>query len=127
MYSVKSKLKNGFDVIVQSENSEYLIRMNEPGFDGPMDVFASAFSGCILMCVKGYFFRKYGLNDLEATIELDVDYENRKYIAKIEVYYPEFSKEDEEGVLANIKERCKISHLMSEDIERIYTIEKKIN
>lgn len=89
--------------------------------------FSSAFSSCILMCVKGYFFRKYGLNDLEATIELDVDYENRKYIAKIEVDYPEFSKEDEEGVLENIKERCKISHLMAEDIERIYIIEKKIN
>lgn len=124
MYKVKSKLDKGFDVLAKSSNSqEYILKMKDA--DGPMDVFTVAFSSCILMCAKGYFFRKYELIDLTMEIDLSFDYENRCYKAIIKVDYPDLTKEDIAGILENIKLRCKISHLLSDDIRATYEIIKK--
>ncbi|MBU0278972.1 MULTISPECIES: OsmC family protein [unclassified Gemella] len=124
MYKVKSKLDKGFDVFAKSSNEqEYVLKMTEA--DGPMDVFTVAFSGCILMCSKGYFFRKYEILDLSIEIDLSFDYENRAYHAEIKVDYPDLTKEDIEGIIENIKLRCKISHLLSDDVKATYEIIKK--
>lgn len=124
MYKVKSSLKDGFDVTVKSAGgNEYLLKMKEA--DGPMDMFTVAFSGCILMCAKGYFFRTYEIIDLAMDVDLTVDYDNRKCTALITVDYPELSAEDVDGILANIKLRCKISHLLSNDVAVEYVVQKQ--
>lgn len=126
MYKANAKLDRGFDVFSKSSlDNEYLIKMNDEKVDGPMDIFTVAFSACILMCVKGYFFRNYALSDLEIAIDLAIDYDNRQSTANIIVNYPDLSEEDRAGILNNIKERCKISHLVSGNLEINYHITKK--
>ncbi|MBF0715404.1 OsmC family protein [Gemelliphila palaticanis] len=124
MYIAKSSLNKGFTVnSISANNQNYTLEMNDTQ-DGPMDLFTVAFSGCILMCVKGYFFRKYDMKDLKIEIDLSVDYENKKCLSYIKVDY-EISEEDIEGILNNIKLRCKISHLLSDEVELKYEIKGK--
>lgn len=125
MYRANAKLEQGFDVMAKSTNGEeYILKMAETE-DGPMDYFTVAFSGCILMCAKGYFYRKYEILDLKIELDLNVDYENRVCTANLDVYYPEFTEEDKQGILDNIKLRCKISHLLADDVKIQYNINKK--
>lgn len=125
MYIAKSSLDKGFTVKSTSTNNQnYILEMNDTQ-DGPMDLFTVAFSGCILMCVKGYFFRKYNLKNLPIDINLTVDYDNKKYSADICVDYKKLSEDDKLGILENINLRCKISHLLSDDIIKEYTIKTK--
>ena len=96
----------------------------EESKDGPMDLFATAYNGCISMCAKGYFFRAYELVDLVIETELVVDYDNRKIVANVHVDRTEeqLASGDRQGVLDNIKLRCKVSHLLSSDLEIQYNI-----
>lgn len=125
MFKAKASLKEGFETTVLSTNSNTYKLYFEKGKDGPMDLFAVAFSGCILMCAKGYFARTFNRKDVEIDIDLDVDYENKKCLANIFVDYAEFTEEDGVGILSNIKERCKISHLLSSEVEVVYSVFKK--
>lgn len=124
-YSVNANLEKGFDVISKtSNNNEYLLKMQE-NQDGPMDLFTVALSGCILMCAKGYFFRKYETLDLKIDLDLTVNYDEKICLANINVNYENFTDEDRQGILENIKLRCKISHLIKNNVELKYIINGK--
>lgn len=125
MFKARSSLREGFEVASKSTNEKDYKLFFEKGQDGPMDLFTVAFSGCILMCAKGYFVRTYNDKSVGIDIDLDVDYDNKKCVSRISVDYPNFTEEDRLGLLENIKLRCKISHLLSADVEIIYDIEKK--
>lgn len=121
MYNAKAFTNKGFDVCATSKNNKkYILKMTEE--DGPMDVFTVAFSSCILMCAKGYFFRTYNIVDLLIEIDLQVDYENKKCLANLYVDYKNLLEEDKKGILNNIKLRCKISHLLSDNVDILYNI-----
>ena len=96
----------------------------EESKDGPMDLFATAYNGCVSMCAKGYFFRAYELVDLVIETELVVDYDNRKIVVNVHVDRTEeqLAAGDRQGVLDNIKLRCKVSHLLSSDLDIQYNI-----
>jgi len=94
MYISNLKIKEGFTANATTPlGGKYSMRIEEE-FDGPMEVFTVAYNGCISMCAKGYFVRAYGLMDLSV----------------------------EEGVLENIKLRCKVSHLLSSELQIQYNI-----
>lgn len=125
VFEAKADLRDGFEVSSLSTHNEEYKMFIESEKDGPMDLFTVAFSGCIIMCAKGYFVRTYNKKDVGIDLDLNVDYDNKKCIAKIIVDYPEFTEEDRIGILENIKLRCKISHLLSEEVDRVYEIMKK--
>jgi len=89
-----------------------------------MEIFTVAYNGCISMCAKGYFVRAYGLTDLSVETQLKVDYDNKIIIADVYVdrTEEELSLKDREGVLENIKLRCKVSHLLSSELKIQYNI-----
>ena len=123
MYISNLKIKEGFTANATTPlGGKYSMRIEEE-FDGPMEVFTVAYNGCISMCAKGYFVRAYGLMDLSVETELRVDYDNKIIIA--DVYVDRTEEElssDREGVLENIKLRCKVSHLLSDELEIQYNI-----
>ena len=123
MYISNLKIKEGFTANATTPlGGKYSMRIEEE-FDGPMEVFTVAYNGCISMCAKGYFVRAYGLMDLSVETELRVDYDNKIIIA--DVYVDRTEEElssDREGVLENIKLRCKVSHLLSGELEIQYNI-----
>ena len=124
MYISNLKIKEGFTADATTPlGGECSMRIEE-GFDGPMDVFTVAYNGCISMCAKGYFVRTYGLADLSVETELKVDYDNKTIIADVYVdrTEEELSLKDREGVLENIKLRCKVSHLLSSELKIKYNI-----
>ncbi|MBF0709930.1 MULTISPECIES: OsmC family protein [unclassified Gemella] len=125
MFKAKSSLSEGFEVSAYSTNDNNYKLFFGKEKDGPMDLFTVAFSACILMCAKGYFVRRYNDRSVEIDIELDVDYEKRLCNSKLIVNYPNLSEGDEKGILENIKLRCKVSHFLSDDIEKNYKIVKK--
>ncbi|MDO4813793.1 MAG: hypothetical protein Q3988_01735 [Gemella sp.] len=125
IFTAKANLREGFKVVSSSTHKEDYEMFIESEKDGPMDLFTVAFSGCILMCAKGYFVRTYNRKDIGIDLDLDVDYDNKKCVTKIVVDYPGFTEEDRVGILENIKLRCKISHLLSDEVERVYEIVKK--
>lgn len=125
IFKAEASLREGFEVRSLSTHNEEYKMFIESEKDGPMDLFTVAFSGCIIMCAKGYFTRTYNKADVGIDLDLNVDYDNKKCVAKIVVDYPEFTEEDRIGILENIKLRCKISHLLSEEVERVYIVEKK--
>ena len=53
-----------------------------------------------------------------------VDYDNKKIVANVHVDRTEdqLASGDRQGVLDNIKLRCKVSHLLSNDLEIQYNI-----
>lgn len=121
IFKAKAKLEKGFLTTSKSNNNEYVMDVSNEK-DGPMDIFAVAFSSCVIMCAKGYFYRKYELVDLLITTDLSFDYDNRKCDIIIKVD-KDLTKEDIEGIKENIKLRCKVSHILSKDIEINYIIE----
>ena len=56
--------------------------------------------------------------------ELKVDYDNKEIVANVYVdrTEEELSSKDREGVLENIKLRCKVSHLLSDELDIQYNI-----
>lgn len=125
MFRAKSSLSEGFETTAYSTNGNDYKLFIEKEKDGPMDLFTVAFSGCILMCAKGYFVRTYNDKNVEIDINLDVDYENKVCDATLMVDYPKLTEKDVEGILENIKLRCKISHLLSDEVVKKYKIVKK--
>ena len=114
MYTSNLKIKEGFTSYATTPlGGEYKMFIEESK-DGPMDLFATAYNGCVSMCAKGYFFRAYEL----------VDYDNRKIVVNVHVDRTEeqLATGDRQGVLDNIKLRCKVSHLLSSDLEIQYNI-----
>ena len=53
-----------------------------------------------------------------------VDYDNKKIVANVHVDRTEdqLASGDRQGVLDNIKLRCKVSHLLSDELEIQYNI-----
>ena len=85
MYTSNLKIKEGFTSHATTPlGGEYKMFIEESK-DGPMDLFATAYNGCVSMCAKGYFFRAYELVDLAVETELVVDYDNRKIVANVHV------------------------------------------
>ena len=124
MYISNLKIKEGFTANATTPlGGKYSMRIEEE-FDGPMEIFTVAYNGCISMCAKGYFVRAYGLMDLSVETELRVDYDNKIIIADVYVdrTEEELSSKDREGVLENIKLRCKVSHLLSSELKIQYNI-----
>ena len=124
MYSVKGIINEGFTTKVKTTNgSEYAMYIKDG--DSPMDFFTVAYSGCIAMCVKGYFFRTYELVNLPVEINLDVDYDNKKIVANIfvERTVEELDNGDREGALENVKLRCKVSHLLDKELDISYNVQ----
>ena len=114
MYTSNLKIKEGFTSYATTPlGGEYKMFIEESK-DGPMDLFATAYNGCVSMCAKGYFFRAYELVDLVIETELVVDYDNRKIVVNVHVDRTEeqLAAGDRQGVLDNIKLRCKVSHLL---------------
>ena len=107
MYTSNLKIKEGFTSHATTPlGGEYKMFIEESK-DGPMDLFATAYNGCVSMCAKGYFFRAYELVDLAVETELVVDYDNRKIVANVHVDRTEeqLASGDRQGVLDNIKLR----------------------
>lgn len=125
MFKANAYLKEGFKVVSTSTHENDYEMFIESEKDGPMDLFTVAFSGCILMCAKGYFVRTYNDKSVEIDIDLNVDYENKVCDAALIVDYPNLTEKDIEGILENIKLRCKISHLLSDEVVKNYKIVKK--
>lgn len=124
MYTSNLKIKEGFTANATTPlGGEYSMFIEESK-DGPMDIFAVAYNGCVSMCAKGYFARAYEISDLEIETELKVDYDNRKIVADIRVDRTEeqLVSGDREGVLENIRLRCKVSHLLADDLEITYNV-----
>ena len=124
MYISNLKIKEVFTANAKTPlGGEYTMRIEEE-FDGPMELFTVAYNGCISMCVKGYFVRAYGLKDLTVETELKVDYDNEKIVANVYVdrTEEELSSKDREGVLENIKLRCKVYLLLSNELDTQYNI-----
>lgn len=124
MYTSNLKIKEGFTANATALlGGNYTMRIEEE-FDGPMEIFTVAYNGCISMCAKGYFVRAYGLKDLAVETELKVDYDNKEIVANVYVdrTEEELSSKDREGVLENIKLRCKVSHLLSDELDIQYNI-----
>ena len=108
MYTSNLKIKEGFTSHATTPlGGEYKMFIEESK-DGP----------------KGYFFRAYELVDLVIETELVVDYDNKKIVANVHVDRTEeqLAAGDRQGVLDNIKLRCKVSHLLSSDLEIQYNI-----
>ena len=125
MYTSNLKIKEGFTANATTLlGGNYTMRIEEE-FDGPMEIFTVAYNGCISMCAKGYFVRAYGLKDLAVETELKVDYDNKNIVANVYVdraEEEELSSKDREGVRENIKLRCKVSHLLSDELDIQYNI-----
>lgn len=123
MYQAKGFLKEGFTTTAKTpKGGEYNMYFEDA--DGPMDIFAVAYTGCIAMCVKGYFYRSYELVDLAVEVDLNVDYDNKTIVADIAIDRTDEQLDagDRYGALENIKLRCKVSHLLSKDLNIIYNI-----
>lgn len=124
MYKAKAKLNKGFITRSISKNEkEYEMYVEDE--DTPMDIFSVAYSGCIAMCVKGYFYRRYSLEDLKVEVDLTIDYDNKKVAAEIFVARTEqmLKSGDREGILRNIKKNCKIGNMLNKDFDIVYNIE----
>ena len=123
MYSAKGIIKEGFTTVATTPKGGNYSMFFEDA-DGPMDIFTVAYTGCIAMCVKGYFYRSYELVDLEVIVDLDVDYDNRKITANI--YVDRTSEQldagDRYGALENVKLRCKVSHLLDKNLDVSYNV-----
>ncbi|MGX7112487.1 OsmC family protein [Gemella cuniculi] len=127
MYKVTGTINKGYTVhATTSLGGNYDMFMDESK-DGPVNLFSVAYVGCMTMCAKGYFHRAYGLEDLEVKTDLVVDYENRKIVADIYVDRTEneLANGDRQGVLDNIKLRCKVSHMLSSDLDITYNVHAK--
>lgn len=124
MYSSQLKIKDGFTAVAKTAHDEEYSMYIEEEKDGPMDIFAVAYNGCVSMCAKGYFWRAYEDSSVAVETKLDVDYDNKKITANILVDRTEeqLAAGDREGVLENIKLRCKVSHLLSKDLEIEYNV-----
>ena len=123
MYSAKGKIKEGFTTHAMTpKGGNYSMYFEDA--DGPMDIFAVAYTGCIAMCVKGYFYRSYELVDLEVEVNLDVDYDNKKIVANIYVdrTAEQLDAGDRYGALENVKLRCKVSHLLNKELDIVYNV-----
>ena len=117
-FKAKGELTNDFTTISRTQNGgEYAMYIKDG--DGPMDVFAVAYSGCIGMCAKGYYFRTYEIIDVPIEVEVDFDYDNLSCIANIYINIAEdkLTDKDKQRVLDNIKLRCKISHILKDEIK----------
>ncbi|AME10117.1 MULTISPECIES: OsmC family protein [Gemella] len=126
MYKIQGTIKEGFTTTaVTSSGGEYRMFIEE-NIDGPMDLFSVAYVGCISMCAKGYFVRTYALKNLQLNVELTVDYDNKKIVADIYVDRTEeqLVNGDRQGVLDNIKLRCKVSHLLTSDLDINYNVKR---
>lgn len=124
MYKAQGTIKEGFTTkAITSLGGEYAMHIEEE-IDGPMDLFAVAYTGCVSMCAKGYYVRTYGLKDLEVKVDLAVDYDNKKIVVDIYVDRTEeqLLSGDSQGTLDNIKLRCKVSHLLSSDLDITYNV-----
>lgn len=124
MYTSDLKINEGFTAVATTPlGGEYSMFIEESK-DGPMDIFAVAYNGCVSMCAKGYFVRAYEATDVKIETNLVVDYDNKKIIANIHVDRTEeqLVSGDRAGVLENVKLRCKVSHLLSKDLEIEYNV-----
>lgn len=120
MYKSKTNCKKNFLVVSEIDNTKYELSLDQKNGTTPMGLLNVALSGCVIMCVKGYYLKK-GIKDLEVNIE-NV-YENEKYV--IDIYVEkEVDEKEKQEVLEYIKLKCSVSKMLKESVILEFSINK---
>lgn len=112
MYKVKTVCSKDFLVESNIDNKTYFMDLNREEGTTPMGVLNVALSGCVIMCVRGYFLKKK-IKDVE--INLENTYENEKFIINISLNR-EVNEIEKKEIFAYIKEKCTVSKMLKESI-----------
>lgn len=111
LYITKARLDEDFIVKSNTNNFDYNMDKSQNLGTTPVGVLCSALSGCFIMCVKGYYFRK----KLDVVIEYESNYENRVFTIDITVD-KEINKEIRDEIYSYIEKYCTVSQMLAPDI-----------
>lgn len=118
MYRVKAQTKSGFLVKAECENFEYLMDKEKKSGTTPVGYVVTALSGCALMCVRGFYFKK-GMK--EVSVDSIVTYDE-KFLVNIFID-KEVSEEEKGEVVSYINKNCTVSKMLNKEI--VYSIRGK--
>lgn len=112
MYITKGICREGF--IVKTDTDGFAYNMDKEKKEGstPVGLLSSALTGCVAMCVRGYYLKK-GLKDVSIQVISEVEQ------TKISVYVyvdKDFDEIEEKEVFEYVDKMCTVSKMLSKDI-----------
>lgn len=118
MYEVKSNSQKGFKVIGVCENTIYPMDKSLNEGTTPVGVLTVALSGCVIMCVRGYYLKRQMPDVL---IDAQLIYDSNKFDIKVTVDTTVNEKEKEE-IIQYIEKYCTVGKMLDKGIIKVYEI-----
>ena len=112
MYTTRAKCDKGFIVNSNTDGFSYTMDKDKNYGTTPVGLLSSALSGCIAMCVRGYYLRK---RLPEVNIEVVTETEPTNIYAKIYID-KDFDEKEAQEIIEYVNKVCTVSQMLSKDI-----------